>query len=159
MSVEDNFKISRFYSQKEIPENRSKHTQNEDVKRGKTFCRNSKRFLNERTAGRDAEKCTSPPNLSVDLCIFALETSAEKCMTVHGLCAEKCANFMKRIALQELIEWKSRADRKPLVLNGARQVGKTWLLREFARNYYKKEAYVVCRKNPLAQQLFGACEP
>ena len=76
-------------------------------------------------------------------------------MTVHGLCAEKCANFMKRIALQELIEWKNRAGRKPLVLNGARQVGKTWLLHEFARNYYKKEAYVVCRKNPLAQQLFG----
>ena len=76
-------------------------------------------------------------------------------MTVHGLCAEKCANFMKRIALQELIEWKNRTGRKPLVLNGARQVGKTWLLREFARNYYKKEAYVVCRKNPLAQQLFG----
>ena len=76
-------------------------------------------------------------------------------MTVHGLCAEKCANFMKRIALQELIEWKNRTGRKPLVLNGARQVGKTWLLHEFARNYYKKEAYVVCRKNPLAQQLFG----
>ena len=76
-------------------------------------------------------------------------------MTVHGLCAEKCADFMKRIALQELIEWKNRTGRKPLVLNGARQVGKTWLLREFARNYYKKEAYVVCCKNPLAQQLFG----
>ena len=76
-------------------------------------------------------------------------------MAAHGLYAEKCENLMKRIALQELIEWKDRADRKPLVLNGARQVGKTWLLREFARNYYKKEAYVVCRKNQLAQQLFG----
>lgn len=76
-------------------------------------------------------------------------------MTVHDLCAEKCMNTMERIALQQLIEWKNRADRKPLILNGARQVGKTWLLHEFARNYYKKEAYVVCRKNQLAQQLFG----
>lgn len=37
-------------------------------------------------------------------------------------------------------------NRKPLVVNGAQQVGKTWLLREFARKCYKKEAYVVCRK-------------
>lgn len=47
---------------------------------------------------------------------------------------------MERTALQQLIEWKGRADRKPLILNGARQVGKTWLLREFARTEYKKEA-------------------
>ena len=41
------------------------------------------------------------------------------------------------------------------MLNGARQVGKTWLLHEFARLEYKKEAYVVCRKNDLARQLFS----
>lgn len=61
---------------------------------------------------------------------------------------------MERAVLKELIEWKERADRKPLILNGARQVGKTWLLHEFARLEYKKEAYVVCRKNNLARQLF-----
>ncbi len=62
---------------------------------------------------------------------------------------------MKRFVLQQLVEWKNRADRKPLVLNGARQVGKTWLLHEFARLEYRKEAYVVCRKNNLARQLFS----
>ena len=62
---------------------------------------------------------------------------------------------MKRFLLQQLIEWKNRADRKPLILNGARQVGKTWLLREFARLEYKKLAYVVCRKNDLVRQLFS----
>lgn len=62
---------------------------------------------------------------------------------------------MKRLALQQLIVWKNRANRKPLMLNGARQVGKTWLLHEFARLEYKKEAYVVCRKNDLARQLFS----
>lgn len=41
------------------------------------------------------------------------------------------------------------------MLNGARQVGKTWLLHEFARTEYKKEAYVVCRKNDLVRQLFS----
>ena len=61
---------------------------------------------------------------------------------------------MERIAIQRLIEWKNRTDRKPLVLNGARQVGKTWLLREFAKREYKKEAYVVCRKNEMAHQIF-----
>ena len=45
---------------------------------------------------------------------------------------------MERTVLKELIEWKERADRKPLILNGARQVGKTWLLHEFARLEYKK---------------------
>ena len=61
---------------------------------------------------------------------------------------------MERTALQQLIEWKGRADRKPLILNGARQVGKTWLLREFARTEYKKEAYVNCRKNEQANLIF-----
>ena len=62
---------------------------------------------------------------------------------------------MKRLALQQLIDWKNKPDRKPLMLNGARQVGKTWLLHEFARLEYKKEAYIVCRKNDLVQQLFA----
>lgn len=62
---------------------------------------------------------------------------------------------MERIALQQLIQWKDKSDRKPLMLNGARQVGKTWLLHELARTEYKKEAYVVCRKNDLVRQLFS----
>ena len=62
---------------------------------------------------------------------------------------------MERIDIQKLISWKNSADRKPLVLNGARQVGKTWLLREFARKEYTKEAYIVCRKNDLVRQIFA----
>ena len=69
--------------------------------------------------------------------------------------AKKCIIQMKRLALQQLIDWKNKSDRKPLILNGARQVGKTWLLHEFARLEYKKEAYVICRKNELARQLFS----
>ncbi len=61
---------------------------------------------------------------------------------------------MERLVLQELISWKNDSDRKPLVLNGARQVGKTWVLREFAKREYAKEVYVVCRKNEYARSIF-----
>ncbi|MBQ3715004.1 MAG: ATP-binding protein [Fibrobacter sp.] len=62
---------------------------------------------------------------------------------------------MRRIALKNLLDWKNSSSRKPLILNGARQVGKTWLLREFAKSHYTKEAYIVCRKNELAKQIFS----
>ncbi len=61
---------------------------------------------------------------------------------------------MERLVLQQLKEWKERKDRKPLIVNGARQVGKTWALREFAKREYKKEAYILCRKNELVEQIF-----
>lgn len=44
---------------------------------------------------------------------------------------------MKRNAIHDLINWKNDEERKPLVLKGARQVGKTWLMKEFGKNYYK----------------------
>ena len=43
---------------------------------------------------------------------------------------------MKRNAIEQLLMWKNSAERKPLVLKGARQVGKTWLMEEFGRLYY-----------------------
>lgn len=48
---------------------------------------------------------------------------------------------MKRNAIQELIRWKSDEERKPMVMRGARQVGKTWLMKEFGRNYYESYVY------------------
>lgn len=48
---------------------------------------------------------------------------------------------MKRNAISELIRWKDSADRKPMVLKGARQVGKTWLMKEFGQNYYDRFVY------------------
>lgn len=48
---------------------------------------------------------------------------------------------MNRNALQQLVEWKSRSDRKPLILKGARQVGKTWLMKEFGRTRYDNFVY------------------
>ena len=48
---------------------------------------------------------------------------------------------MTRDAIQDLINWKSSDVRKPMVLKGARQVGKTWLMKEFGKNFYKSSAY------------------
>ena len=49
---------------------------------------------------------------------------------------------MQRELLQNLIIWKNKADRKPLIIRGARQVGKTWLMKEFGKSHYKNIAYV-----------------
>ena len=48
---------------------------------------------------------------------------------------------MRRNALEELIKWKTDAERKPMILRGARQVGKTWLMKEFGRTNYKSYVY------------------
>ena len=44
---------------------------------------------------------------------------------------------MERYAMQKLVQWKQRKNRKPLILKGARQVGKTWLMQEFGKQYFK----------------------
>ena len=61
---------------------------------------------------------------------------------------------MYRKAMEELIKWKDDEERKPLILNGARQVGKTWILQEFGSKYYSKTAYINMDKNPRMQALF-----
>lgn len=48
---------------------------------------------------------------------------------------------MNRNAINKLVEWKNSDDRKPLVLKGARQVGKTWLMKEFGKKYYEDTFY------------------
>ena len=48
---------------------------------------------------------------------------------------------LKRNAMQALLNWKSSGERKPLVLKGARQVGKTWLMKEFGKNYFDNYVY------------------
>lgn len=48
---------------------------------------------------------------------------------------------MQRKSLEQLLEWKNSSRRKPLVLKGARQVGKTWLMKEFGRINYEKTFY------------------
>lgn len=61
---------------------------------------------------------------------------------------------MKRFALEKLREWKDKANRKPLIIRGARQVGKTWLMKEFGRTCFEKVAYVNFDSNTRMQQVF-----
>ena len=49
---------------------------------------------------------------------------------------------MKRLILEKLVDWKNRTTRKPLILQGARQVGKTWILKEFAAKYFDRHIYL-----------------
>ena len=49
---------------------------------------------------------------------------------------------MYRIAMEKLYKWKESRRRKPLIIEGARQVGKTWLMKEFGTQCYKSTVYV-----------------
>lgn len=62
---------------------------------------------------------------------------------------------MYRYKMQELLNWKDSKDRKPLIIRGARQVGKTWLMQEFGKNYYEKCAYINFDDNNRMEQLFS----
>ena len=61
---------------------------------------------------------------------------------------------MQRTLLDWLVAWKNGARRKPLILNGARQVGKTWLLKEFGRLHFENVAYVSLDNDSLARSYF-----
>ena len=61
---------------------------------------------------------------------------------------------MYRKAIEELKHWKSRKNRKPLIVRGARQVGKTWLMQEFASTCYKKHIYINFEDEEILQNVF-----
>lgn len=61
---------------------------------------------------------------------------------------------MERTAISELYEWKSRSDRKPLIVRGARQVGKTWLILDFAKKAYGQYVYVNFEEESLLSHVF-----
>ena len=61
---------------------------------------------------------------------------------------------MKRTEAAELIKWKNSNNRKPLIIRGARQVGKTWLMKEFGRKEYTQYAYVNFESNKALKNIF-----
>lgn len=61
---------------------------------------------------------------------------------------------MYRTSLEYLYKWKEKDNRKPLIIRGARQVGKTWLMKEFANKAYKSHAYINFDNNMQMKQLF-----
>lgn len=61
---------------------------------------------------------------------------------------------MFRFAIKDLLHWKGKDNRKPLLIMGARQVGKTWLMKEFGKTYYKKVAYISFYNNKRMSDIF-----
>lgn len=63
---------------------------------------------------------------------------------------------MRRFAIDDLVRWKESSRRKPLIIEGARQVGKTWLVKEFAARCYRSIAYVNFEEQIYLRDLFAA---
>lgn len=61
---------------------------------------------------------------------------------------------MERILLTKLVEWKEKSNRKPLILKGVRQCGKTYLLKEFGKRYYESCAYFNFEENSALESIF-----
>ena len=64
--------------------------------------------------------------------------------------------LMKRNALYKMAGWKNSPNRKPLVLKGARQVGKTWLMKEFGKSYYDSFVYFNFDEEEELKSIFEA---
>lgn len=62
---------------------------------------------------------------------------------------------MIREAIKDLIKWKDGDHRKPLIIRGARQVGKTWIMKEFGKTHYEKIAYINFDNNERMESLFS----
>ncbi len=61
---------------------------------------------------------------------------------------------MERLIYNNLTKWKENPNRKPLILNGARQVGKTWILKEFGQREYSNMAYINCESTEQIEEVF-----
>jgi predicted AAA+ superfamily ATPase len=61
---------------------------------------------------------------------------------------------MKRYAIKQLLEWKNNPNKKPLIIEGARQVGKTWLMQEFGKSEYRQVAYINFENNLQMKMVF-----
>ena len=62
---------------------------------------------------------------------------------------------MYRKIIHDLKRWKYSPYRKPLILQGARQTGKTWIMKEFGKTEYENTAYLFCQENPALESLFN----
>ena len=63
---------------------------------------------------------------------------------------------MYRIAIEKLLKWKQSKRRKPLTIEGARQVGKTWLMKEFGQKEYTDTIYINFDSNSRMAELFAS---
>lgn len=62
---------------------------------------------------------------------------------------------MERYAIKQLIDWKNKKNHKSLIIQGARQVGKTWLMQEFGKKYYEQVAYINFDVDMKSREIFN----
>ena len=65
---------------------------------------------------------------------------------------------MYRTAIEKMKQWKEGKFRKPLIIEGARQVGKTWLMKEFGKEFYRKTVYINFDDNRIIRELFTSTQ-
>ena len=61
---------------------------------------------------------------------------------------------MERNLFAKLEQWKNKKKRKPLIIQGARQVGKTWIMKEFGLRYFKNTVYINFDNNEIMKKVF-----
>lgn len=61
---------------------------------------------------------------------------------------------MQRLIMEQLFQWKNKKNRKPLIIRGARQVGKTWVMKEFGKKYFKHTVYINFDNNVRMKHVF-----
>ena len=75
-------------------------------------------------------------------------------MVLYGH-VELRGDIVFRKSMDYLVNWKNSKDRKPLIIRGARQVGKTWLMKEFGTTNYEQYAYINFDNNESVESLFN----
>lgn len=100
------------------------------------------------------EKCSFAIVSYVRKCNISLYACVEKCKHQAFLCVEKC-KAMKRKIYTQLISWKNQERHKPLILNGVRQCGKTYILKEFGRKEFENLAYISCDRNENLHAIYS----
>ncbi len=93
---------------------------------------------------------TFPHKNVANACLFP-----HKSVYLLALFPHKNVVDMKRSIYKQLIDWKLSINRKPLVMYGARQVGKTYILKEFGIKEFENMVYVNCYKNEIVARLFS----
>lgn len=99
------------------------------------------------------EKCIFAPDIRQEKCKF-YHLFVKKSVKLYVLFVKKNVKNMKRTIYQQLGAWKKSSDRKPLILNGARQVGKTYILKEFGSKEYSKMAFFSLDRDAKARSVF-----
>ena len=93
--------------------------------------------------------------ISAKSCIFASDNTAKSCIFTQNNTAKSCSAMLKRKIISELEKWRVDSFHEALLIKGARQVGKTTIIREFAKRNYRNFVEINFEMYPLAKQAFG----